>query len=237
MKLKYLLLMLGFMWACQSASNGQAVSAEDFDKKVKAAGKAQVLDVRTSDEFTGGHLANATNIDWNGDDFETKAKAQLKTDKPVFVYCLSGGRSAKAASKLRAMGYKEVYEMQGGMMAWRAANKTVVTDAGNAAPSGITLEQFNHKIKNSSKMVLVDFNAVWCGPCKKMAPFLEQISKEKADKVELWKIDADQNADLAKSLGIEALPTLLLYQNNSIIWKNIGFVEKATIETAIAGGK
>ncbi|SFB76195.1 thioredoxin [Flexibacter flexilis DSM 6793] len=236
MKLKYLLLMLGFMWACQSASNGQAVSADDFDKKIKAAGKAQVLDVRSTEEFTGGHLANATNIDWNGDDFEKQVKAQVKTNEPVFVYCLSGGRSARAASKLREMGYKEVYDMQGGMMAWRAANKNVVSGKA-AAPSGITLEQFNHKIKNSSKMVLVDFNAVWCGPCKKMAPFLEEISKEKADKVELWKIDADQNADLAKSLGIEALPTLLLYQNNSIIWKNIGFVEKATIEKAIASGK
>lgn len=102
----------------QSAQNNLTPTA--FAAKIKVTPKAVILDVRTPDEYASGHVANALNYDWNGAQFE-KQIASLDKSKPVFVYCLSGRRSASAASKMRAEGFKMVYEMDGGMSGWRAS--------------------------------------------------------------------------------------------------------------------
>ncbi|MFM7328345.1 MAG: rhodanese-like domain-containing protein [Bacteroidota bacterium] len=98
----------------------QAVSELDpvvFRDKVKATKGAVVVDVRTPEEFAEGHLENAINIDVKADDFEKKSAA-LDKGKPVFVYCLSGIRSKRAAISLQQRGYK-VTSMKGGITAWK----------------------------------------------------------------------------------------------------------------------
>lgn len=107
--------------SCSNAqSNQNNLTPTAFAAKIKAAPKAVILDVRSPDEFASGHLANALNYDWNGAQFE-KQIASLDKSKPVFVYCLSGRRSASAANKMRTEGFKMVYEMDGGMSGWRAS--------------------------------------------------------------------------------------------------------------------
>lgn len=107
--------------SCSNAqSNQNNLTPTAFAAKIKAAPKAVILDVRSPDEFASGHLSNALNYDWNGAQFE-KQIASLDKSKPVFVYCLSGRRSASAANKMRAEGFKMVYEMDGGMSGWRAS--------------------------------------------------------------------------------------------------------------------
>lgn len=82
-----------------SCSNGQTqgaktnLSATEFADKIKELPTATIIDVRTPDEFSKGHLANANNYDWNGNEFD-KQIAPLDKSKPVFIYCLSGGRSS-----------------------------------------------------------------------------------------------------------------------------------------------
>jgi thioredoxin len=85
------------------------------------------------------------------------------------------------------------------------------------------------KLTNSNKIVLVDFYADWCGPCKKMKPYLEEISKDMADKVEVVRINSDDNQELCKLLNIDALPTLHVYKKNKMTWSNVGFIEKAEV--------
>lgn len=80
---------------------------------MKELSNASILDVRTPSEFSKGHLINALNYDWNGNEFD-KQIAPLDKSKPVFVYCLSGGRSSSAANKMRSSGFTQVYEMDGG---------------------------------------------------------------------------------------------------------------------------
>lgn len=139
----------------------------------------------------------------------------------MFVYCLSGGRSHSAAEKMRALGFKTVYELDGGIMKWRAAN----LPEENANSAGMTAAEFE-QLLNTDKKVLIDFYATWCGPCKKMAPYLEAMKTEMADSLVIVRIDADNNQALAKSLKVDALPTLLLYKKKETVWRNTGFIEK-----------
>jgi thioredoxin len=216
--------------ACKSG-NTQTVktnlNATEFAEKMKALPDAPIIDVRTPEEFSKGHLINAKNVDWNGTSFDAQISKLDKT-KPVLVYCLSGGRSGAAATKMREEGFTEVYEMEGGIMKWRGSNMPETTDMPKAATTGMTQADFT-KLTNSNKIVLVDFYADWCGPCKKMKPYLEEISKDMADKVEVVRINSDDNQELCKLLNIDALPTLQVYKKNKMTWSNIGFIEKAEV--------
>jgi rhodanese-related sulfurtransferase len=77
--------------------------------------------VRTPKEYADQHLDNAVNIDWNGDNFVGQAQ-KLDKSKPVFVYCLAGSRSKSAANKLHELGFKEIYNLEGGILKWNAAD-------------------------------------------------------------------------------------------------------------------
>jgi thioredoxin 1 len=215
--MRTLFFLFGFtllFFACSSAQQGkrELLSPTDFSKQLAEAKEAIVLDVRTPGEFAGGALANARNVDWNGDNFD-KEVAGLDKSKPLFVYCLSGGRSSSAAASLRKAGFARVVELDGGIMAWRNAGLPL-GNAGAAKVKGMTQKEFSDKIATSGKKVLVDFYAEWCGPCKKMKPDLDWLSQQHGQQVWVWRIDADAHPDLAQALGVDGLPTLFVYEGN-----------------------
>ena len=115
-----------------SCSNGQTESGEaktllsgtEFSAKIKEIPAAPVIDVRTPDEYFGGHISEALNYDWNGTNFD-KQVATLKKNEPVFVYCRSGGRSASAVRRMKSLGFTQVFELDGGIMAWEGAKMPV----------------------------------------------------------------------------------------------------------------
>lgn len=88
-------------------------------------------------------------------------------------------------------------------------------------------ENFYEEIKN--KLVLVDFYATWCGPCKMMHPIIEEISKQYST-LNIIKVDVDKHEDIAREYGIMSIPTLILFQDGNMIEKNIGFISKETLE-------
>jgi thioredoxin 1 len=169
------------------------------------------------------------NLNVGSKEFKTQVSHLDKT-KPVMVYCLSGGRSTKAAEYMRKQGFTDVFELKGGMMDWRAKNKPVV---GGKTGSGMTMNAYNQHV-TQDKLVLVDFYAKWCAPCKKMAPALENLKNEHADVLNLLKVDADMNKELMANLKVQALPTLMLYKNGKLVWSFTGYVEKNEIEKIIA---
>lgn len=210
----------------QTQSTKTILSAYEFAEKIKELSTAKIIDVRTSEEFSKGHIANANNYDWNGNEFENQI-ATLDKSEPVFVYCLSGGRSSSAANKMRSNGFQHVYELDGGLMMWRDANLPETT-SNNDLSDGMSKQQFD-ALLNTDKVILVDFYADWCAPCKKMKPYLDEISREMADKVVVIRINADDNQALCKELKIDALPLLQIYKNKSLTWINKGFIEKAEV--------
>lgn len=92
-------------------------NAEEFKKRLNDS-DAQLIDVRTPEEFANGKIANATNSNFFDADFKAQMN-QLDKNKPVLVYCASGGRSAKAVALLKDLGFVEIHELKGGYNAWR----------------------------------------------------------------------------------------------------------------------
>ena len=82
------------------------------------------------------------------------------------------------------------------------------------------------EIINSEKPVLVDFFAVWCGPCKTMSTVLEDVKSVVKDQTTILKIDADKNAGLAQKFQVKGVPTMILFKNGKILWRQSGVVPK-----------
>jgi thioredoxin 1 len=83
--------------------------------------------------------------------------------------------------------------------------------------------------------VLVDFWAPWCGPCKAIAPILEDLSTEMAGKLQIAKVNVDDNGDLAAQYGVRAIPTLLLFKGGAVAEQFVGMMDKATLKAKLAG--
>ena len=95
----------------------ESVAPEEFSSQLAEEAEAQLVDVRTAEEFAEGHLPNAVNIDVKQSDFLQQAQSRLVPGRTVFVYCRSGRRSADAAGQLARAGY-EVVNMSGGILEW-----------------------------------------------------------------------------------------------------------------------
>ncbi|MCI4442375.1 MAG: thioredoxin fold domain-containing protein [Lentimicrobium sp.] len=208
----------------QTSKNIKDIDPKAFSEKIIATPNAQIIDVRTPQEFAAGHIDNALNINWLGDDFVVNAEKLDKT-KPVFVYCKTNNRSPLAAAKLEELGFKTIYELQGGLLKWDADGFSKPTDR----IIGVCPQEFA-ELLNTNKKVLVDFNAKWCAPCKKMGPYLDKMQKDMAEKVVIVRLDADENPTLVKEMKIEELPTLILYENKVIKWKHYGYISEEDLK-------
>jgi thioredoxin 1 len=100
----------------------------------------------------------------------------------------------------------------------------------------VTDSTFEAEVLKSKEPVLVDFFAEWCGPCKAMAPALDQVAAEMKGKLKVVKIDVDQNPGVTAKYGIRAMPTLLVFKGGQVVGQNVGaLVQKKRLEDWVNG--
>lgn len=91
------------------------------------------------------------------------------------------------------------------------------------------------EIINSDVPVLVDFFATWCGPCQYQGPILEEVANELGDHARIIKIDVDKNPSAAQAYGVRSVPTLMVFQNGDVKWKNAGVKQKDELISLLKG--
>jgi len=224
---KFLFIVSLFLFSC---SNDTKLTAEKFLEGINSS-KINLIDVRTYDEFASGHIPNAINIDFkNFTEFQENINL-IEKDKPTYIYCLSGGRSAKAYSYLKEIGFNNLYELDGGILDWRENkfsenNLLKPTDEFN-------LDQFNGLL-NADKLVMISFNAKWCAPCIKMKPFLEKIAEEESDNLIYYPINYDNNKGLMNELEIYSLPTINFYKNKKLVFSINEYSDEQSLKKVIS---
>lgn len=92
---------------------------------------------------------------------------------------------------------------------------------------------FDAEVLNSEKLVLVDFWAPWCGPCRMIAPVIDEVAKEYGESIKVVKVNTDENPSTAASYGIRSIPTLLIFNNGDIVDTIIGAIPKTTVVNRI----
>ena len=97
------------------------------------------------------------------------------------------------------------------------------------------MERFEELIQNNQGLILVDFYATWCGPCKTMYPILENVKARIGDKARIIKIDVDQQQTIAMKYNIQAVPTLILFKETEPVWRQSGVVQPAQLVALIEG--
>lgn len=202
-----------------SGAKAQQVDVPVFQQSVQKNG-AQVFDVRTAGEFNTGHLHGALQADYTKKQEFAERVQYLDKQQPIYVYCLSGGRSTAAAKWMRENGFKEVIELKGGINAWKQAGLPL--EGGSYQPQ-MSVDTFRTAV--ASGVVLVDVGAGWCPPCRKMEPVLEAYLKEHKN-VHLLRVDGGRDLEIMQAINATSLPTFILYKDGREVWRKQGVSDK-----------
>ncbi len=93
----------------------------------------------------------------------------------------------------------------------------------------VSADSFETDVLKSDAPVLVDYWAEWCGPCKMIAPILDEVSKDYSDKLQVAKVNVDDNQDIASKYGIRGIPTLMLFRNGAVVATKVGALSKSQL--------
>jgi len=97
----------------------------------------------------------------------------------------------------------------------------------------LSQNEFKGEVLESSTPVLVDFWAPWCGPCRRVAPLVEELAQQYAGRVKVVKVDVDQNQELAGGYGINSIPTLMIFKDGEVVDRFVGIPPRDKLETAL----
>lgn len=207
--------------ACLQAQT--TTDAASFQQQLKTPG-AQVLDVRTPGEYQSGHIEKALLANWNDKtEFERRIE-YLDKKKPVYIYCLAGGRSHAAAARLNELGFEQIVELQGGVNAWKAANLPL---EGKSNMPKMSWQTFESSIAHGT--VLVDVGADWCPPCKVLEPVLARVQEKAGKHFAFVKVDGGNDDEVLQHFKITQLPVILVFKNGQLSWRKDGIATEAEI--------
>ena len=209
------------------------LSPELFYKETLAQKNSiQLFDMRNEASFARGHIKKARQFDYESDDFENEITQQFSFDVPLLIYCASGEKSNEAAVFLHEIGFKKVIVLEGGFVNWASKSKPYVSFSKAIEPSVVFTTKDFERLVTSQPIVLVDFFATWCGPCKKLSPILSKLETEMHE-VNFLKLDADTNELIVNHLSVSEIPTLLLYKNGRQVWRSTGILSEEQLRAVL----
>ncbi len=229
--IKYYCLLFStvFLVACNLNSQSGVLTAGEFEQKM-AAPKVQLLDVRTAGEYQTAHLPNALQANWLDKAQFADRIQYLDKSATVLLYCASGVRSGQAMEALKSQGFKDVYNLGGGLSSWKMEGKPVIA---NNPPAELSVAAFQSMVIGA-KVALVDIGAEWCPPCKKMEPVLQQLQKEIGNTYTFIKVDGGNDISVMKYLNFIALPTFIVFKDGKETWRTQGIVTLEELKKAIS---
>ena len=124
--LKYILLVAFTIFSC-SLINNESINQMNSDELIEfiELNDAILVDVRTEDEYNSGYIENSLNIDYFSNDFSVNAD-KLDKNTPIILYCRSGNRSSMSANKISKLGFKEIYNLEGGILEWIEEGNVII---------------------------------------------------------------------------------------------------------------
>jgi thioredoxin len=216
-----------------NAQTVQGVDAVQFKKLIATTKDAILLDVRTPEEYSRGHIAGSTAIDISDPAFTSRIDL-LQKDKTILVYCLSGSRSYSAANYMSEKGFKKIYHLQRGLMEWNQQGFALEQSSKAVASTATkyTGQSFD-KLLKENKVVLVDFHAVWCAPCKAMSPMIEKVSADFKGKARVEKIDVEANKEITTAYQVQSVPGFLIFKDGKKVWSHNGTISYDELSGAL----
>lgn len=209
-------------------ANYKQVSSKEFKKLIENK-NGILMDVRTLNEFKNGHLKEAGQLNYYSLSFKRKLLL-LPKNQPIYIYCNTGFRSERAARILIKNGYPEVYNLAQGIMEWNLNNLPVVVDP-DAEPDKdnfMNSDQYANMIAGDS-LVLIDFYAPWCAPCRTMMPMIDSLKTTYHQDVKIVKINVDASKRLIKELKLLSIPFFVMYRKGELLFSHNGVISKGDL--------
>lgn len=227
----FILILLFGMYGISSGFAQEKMKARDFKKLLDNTPNALLLDVRTQKEIDRSYLPGAVYLDFYDSTFSTMLD-RLDTTRPVFVYCAIGVRSADAATMLAQRGFRQVYDLKGGIINWKLAGLDVKKGKDFDPITGMPKKEFEAMI-DPGKVTFVDFYAPWCAPCKRMVPALDSMRTQMGNRVKILTINADDNLSLMKAYKFNTLPYIMVFKNGKRVETFSGEMTRSEMEAMI----
>ncbi len=216
----------------QEPSHVVRLTAPEFRKLAEQAGGGY-LDVRTPGEVARGHLPNASVIDFHDPKFRQKVEL-LPKDKPVFVYCASGGRSSAAAEMMVQMGFGHVYDLQGGIGSWAGEGYPVErSETAPADGSKAMQPQALDALLAGNQRVLVDYHTPWCAPCRRMNSVVDAVAEAWKGRAMVVRVDIGESEALAAREKIQGVPVFVVYVGGKERWRGSGELPREVLEAQL----
>ena len=195
-----------------------------------SASNITILDVRTSQERAHGYINNSTHIDFYDDSFLDKVNL-LNKENPIYIYCKVGGRSTKVSEKISELGFKEIYNLEGGFISWSGHNLPFEFSLENKSENlkqGFTKADIDSILSLKNK-TLIYISTKWCAPCREMNPIVEKLKRELPNHLQIINIDLDHNFFVKEMYDISSIPLFVLYENNKEVWRKNGIIAYSEI--------
>jgi phage shock protein E len=210
-------------------SKKDILAPEDFAEAIKQGENTILIDLRSVNDFSNGHIFGATHIDFELPTYEWRF-AELDTEQNLFIYCKDGKRSKEAAIYLESQGFNSVTVLKGGLRAWLNEGYSLTPEE-LIPPPELTFEGFSRML-GQEHLVIVNFYLPGDRNCRTVEPVLDELAITYRKKIKILRIDMDHYTYLAAEMGIEYPPTLQLYENGNLCKVLKGVTKKKHIEDA-----